>query len=63
MLRKDMDYNDRFRLIVKEFGREIVLELNRGTAKVSEDKKTVTITYNDANTRKPRRKSAKAAAR
>jgi hypothetical protein len=29
MLRDDMDYNDRFRMTVKEFGREIVIELNR----------------------------------
>jgi hypothetical protein len=54
MLREDMDYNDRFRMIVKEFGRKIVIELNRGRAKVSDDGKTVTITYRDASTRKPK---------
>lgn len=48
------DYNDRFRLIVKEFGRKIVLELNRGKAKLSEDGKTVTITYRDSPARKPK---------
>jgi hypothetical protein len=52
MLRDDMDYNDRFRMIVKEFGRQIVIELNRGRAKVSPDGKTVTITYRDSPTRK-----------
>jgi hypothetical protein len=57
MLRDDMDYNDRFRLIVKEFGREIVLELNRGRATVTPDGKTVTIRYEDAPSRKAKRKS------
>ncbi len=57
MLRDDMDYNDRFRMIVKEFGREIVIELNRGKATVTPDGKTVTIKYRDAITRKPKRKS------
>ena len=28
MLREDMDYNDRFRMIVKEFGRKIVIGWN-----------------------------------
>jgi hypothetical protein len=54
MLREDMAYNDRFRMTVKEFGREIVIELNRGKAKVSKDKKTITITYKDSPTRKPK---------
>jgi hypothetical protein len=57
MLRDDMAYNDRFRMVVKEFGREIVIELNRGKAEVSDDKKTVTITYPDAATRKHKKKS------
>lgn len=56
MLRSDMDFNDRFRMTVKEFGRMIVIELNRGTATVSDDKKTVTINYNDSPTRKARAK-------
>lgn len=47
-----MDYNDRFRLTVKEFGREILIQMNRGTAVCSEDGKTVTITYDDGKTRK-----------
>jgi hypothetical protein len=50
--RGDMDYNDRFKMTVKEFGRVILIELNRGKAKVSKDGKTVTITYNDSKTRK-----------
>jgi len=50
--RHGMDYNDRFRMTVKEFGREIVIQLNRGKAKISKDKKTVTITYKDGQTRK-----------
>jgi hypothetical protein len=54
MLRDDMDYNDRFRMIVKEFGRKIVIELNRGKAKLSDDGKTVTITYRDSLVRKPK---------
>jgi hypothetical protein len=50
--RQGMEYKDRFRMTVKEFGREIVIELNRGKAKISKDKKTVTITYKDSPTRK-----------
>jgi hypothetical protein len=49
-----MGYDDRFRLIVKEFGRKIVIELNRGKAKLSEDGKTITITYRDSPVRKPK---------
>jgi hypothetical protein len=52
-----MDYNDRFRMTVKEFGREIVIELNRGKPEVSDDKRTVTIRYTDSQVRGPRRKS------
>lgn len=52
MLKGDMDYQDRFRLVVKEFGRKVVIELNRGRAKVSDDGKTVTITYRDSPVRK-----------
>ena len=54
-----MDYNDRFRMTVKEFGREIVIELNRGKAKISDDKKTVIITYTDSKTRKSASKASK----
>jgi hypothetical protein len=56
MLRDDMDYNDRFKMTVKEFGRLIVIELNRGVAELSRDRKTVTITYNDSQTRKAKTK-------
>ena len=49
-----MPYGDRFSLTVKEFGRKIVIELNRGKAKLSEDGKTVTITYRDSPVRKPK---------
>lgn len=57
MLREDMNYNDRFRMTVKEFGREIIIELNRGKAEVSDDQKTVTIRYTDSRLRGPRKKS------
>jgi len=50
--RNGMEYNDRFKMTVKEFGREILIELNRGKAKVSDDGKTVTIKYKDSPTRK-----------
>jgi hypothetical protein len=45
-------YNDRFRLTVKEFGREILIELNRGKAVCAPDGKTVTIKYEDDENRK-----------
>ena len=54
-----MDYNDRFRITLKEFGREILIELNRGEAEISEDKKTVTIRYKDGATRKAPAKKTK----
>ena len=57
MLRDDMAYDDRFRLLVREFGRKTVIELNRGKAEVSEDQKTVTITYPDSQTRKAKKKA------
>jgi hypothetical protein len=47
-----MAYTDRFRMTVRNFGRQILIEVNRGTAKVSEDGKTVIITYRDAANRK-----------
>lgn len=47
MLSKDMDYQDRFKMTMKNFGRKVVIELNRGAAKLSEDGKAVTITYRD----------------
>jgi hypothetical protein len=48
MLRDDMDYEDRFRMTVKHYGREVVIELNRGKASVSDDERTVTIRYRAA---------------
>jgi len=50
--RYGMAYTDRFRMTVKDFGRGILIELNRGTAEVSEDKKKVVIRYDDGQTRK-----------
>jgi hypothetical protein len=57
MLRDDMDYGDRFRMTVKHYGREVVIELNRGKATVSDDERTVTIQYRDSDVRGPRKKS------
>lgn len=51
MLRKDMDYGDRFKMTVKEFGQKVVIELNRGKAVCSKDGKTVTIKYPDDGNR------------
>ena len=45
-------YGDRFSLTVKNFGRQVVIEVNRGTAKCSLDGKRVTITYKDSKVRK-----------
>jgi len=57
---KDMAHRDRFRMTIKEFGEEVVIELNRGQAVCSEDGKTVTIKYADSPNRGkqlPRKKS------
>jgi hypothetical protein len=45
---KTAQYGDRFSLTVKEFGREVIIRVNRGTAECSEDGKLVTITYDDS---------------
>ena len=50
--RYGMVYTDRFRMTVKDFGREILIELNRGTAKLSDDGKKIIINYADSPTRK-----------
>jgi YD repeat-containing protein len=50
--RNGMSYQDRFRMTVKEFGRLIVIDLNRGTAEVTPDGKKVTIRYDDDENRK-----------
>jgi hypothetical protein len=53
--REGMSYEDRFRMTVGKFGRRILIELNRGTAKCSDDGKSVIITYSDAARRKPKK--------
>lgn len=50
--RYGMAYTDRFRMTVKDFGREILIELNRGTANVSDDGKKIIINYADSPTRR-----------
>jgi len=57
MIRKDMAYGDRFTLAVKDFGRKVVVKVNRGCAEVSKDGKLVTITYEDSPVRGSREKS------
>jgi hypothetical protein len=52
-----MAYGDRFNLSVKDFGRTVVLEIKRGTAKVSNGGKRVTIKYEDSSARGPREKA------
>lgn len=49
-----MDYQDRFSLTVKNFGRRVVVVVQRGTVKCEENGriKTVTISYPDGKTRK-----------
>ncbi len=49
-----MAYGDRMALEVKEFGRKIVVEVKRGKAKLSKNGKKLTITYHDAQARKPK---------
>jgi len=46
-----MAYGDRFSMEVKNFGRRVVIKVNRGTAKCSNDGKRVTITYKDSMVR------------
>jgi hypothetical protein len=59
--REGMRYEDRFRMTVANYGRTVVIELNRGTATISEDGKTVVIKYRDAlSGRGPRAKSSRA---
>jgi hypothetical protein len=52
MLIKDMAYGDRLSLIVKDFGRKVVIKVNRGTAVCTQEGKLVTITYKDSPVRK-----------
>jgi hypothetical protein len=53
MLRKDMAYGDRLSMTVKDFGRKVVIKVNRGVAVCSPNGKLVTITYKDSPVRKP----------
>jgi hypothetical protein len=46
-----MAYGDRFSMQIKDFGRKVVITVNRGVAKCSDDGKLVTITYKDAKVR------------
>jgi hypothetical protein len=56
--REGMRYEDRFRMTVANYGRTVMIELNRGTAKISEDAKTIVIKYRDAPSgRGPRAKN------
>jgi hypothetical protein len=54
-----MAYEDRFRMTVRNFGRKVVIEVNRGRAVASADGKVVTITYRDSATRKARKPAKK----
>jgi hypothetical protein len=54
MLRQDMAYGDRLSITVKDFGRKIVIKVNRGTAVCTQRGKLVTITYKDSPSRKPK---------
>jgi hypothetical protein len=56
MLRNDVDYEDRFRMTVKHYGREVVIERNRCKVSVSDDGRTVTIRYRDSAVR-PRKRT------
>jgi hypothetical protein len=53
-----MVFGDRMALTIKEFGRRVVITVNRGKVKVSANKKKITITYlDDENRGKKIRKS------
>jgi hypothetical protein len=43
-----MAYGDRFNLSVKDFGRKVLITVNRGKIVSSRDGKTATITYTDS---------------
>jgi hypothetical protein len=50
-----MQYSDRLKLTIKEYGRKVVIKVNRATALVvSKDQRTITISYDDGKTRKIR---------
>jgi hypothetical protein len=49
-----MAYGDRFNLSVKDFGRKVLITVNRGKIVSSRDGKTATITYTDSPVRGPR---------
>ena len=48
MIRPDMPYGDRFTLAVKDFGRKVIIKINRGKAVCGQRGKLVTITYKDS---------------
>jgi hypothetical protein len=48
-----MDYQDRLQLTIKDYGRKVVIRLNRGVeVECSDDMRTITIMYPDSPTRK-----------
>jgi hypothetical protein len=49
---RPVPYKDRLTLAVKDFGRKVVIKVNRGKAVCSQNGKLVTITYKDSPTRK-----------
>ena len=54
--RPGMAYQDRFRMTIGKFGREIKIEVNRGKIRCIDDA-TAIIEYHDSKVRGPRKKS------
>ena len=55
MIRGGTPYGDRLTLAIKDFGRKVVIKVNRGHAECSERGRLVTITYRDSPLRGPRK--------
>jgi hypothetical protein len=49
-----MAYGDRFTLSIKDFGRRVLITVNRGKIVSSKNRKMATITYVDSPVRGPR---------
>ena len=46
-----MGYGDRMALVVKDFGRHVVIDIQRGKTKLSKNGKRLTISYDDGPNR------------
>jgi hypothetical protein len=52
-------HGDRMGLMVKNFGRQVVIDIRLGEAKLSKNRKRLTITFPESQSRKIRNKKSK----